>query len=138
MLSAADTELLVRTAPGTAMGEYFRRFWQPVALARELEPDGAPLRVRVMGEDFVAFRNTKGRVGLVEPRCAHRGAELFFGRNEECGLRCVYHGWKYDVEGRCVELPNVPPGSAYHGKIAIRACPTREFGDIVWAYLGPP
>jgi phthalate 4,5-dioxygenase oxygenase subunit len=137
MFSAGDNELLVRTGRGTAMGEYFRRYWQPVALARELEPDGAPLRVRVMGEDFVAFRDTRGQVGLVEPRCAHRGADLFFGRNEECGLRCIYHGWKYDVEGRCVELPNVPPGSAYHGKVAIRACPTREFGDIVWAYLGP-
>jgi phthalate 4,5-dioxygenase oxygenase subunit len=137
MFSAADNELLVRTGPGTAMGEYFRRFWHPVALSRELERDGPPLRVKAMGEDWVAFRDTQGRVGLVEPRCAHRGADLFFGRNEEQGIRCVYHGWKYDVGGKCVELPNVPEGSAYHGKISIRACPTREFGDIVWAYFGP-
>jgi len=138
MLTSANNELLVRTGAGTAMGEYFRRFWQPVALSREIaEPDGVPIRVKVMGEDLVAFRDTQGRVGLIEPHCAHRGANLFFGRNEECGIRCIYHGWKYDVDGRCVEMPNVPPGSAYHGKISIKAYPTREFGDIVWAYLGP-
>jgi phthalate 4,5-dioxygenase oxygenase subunit len=138
MLSAADNELLTRTGAGTAMGDYFRRFWHPVALSRELtEPDGAPIRVQIMGEELVAFRGTEGRVGLIEPQCAHRGANLFFGRNEECGIRCIYHGWKYDVEGRCVDMPNVPPGSAYHGKISIKAYPTREFGDLVWAYLGP-
>ncbi|MFI5400054.1 MAG: Rieske 2Fe-2S domain-containing protein [SAR324 cluster bacterium] len=138
MLSAADNELLTRTGPGTPMGQYFRRFWQPVALSEELpEPDGPPLRVKVLGEDWVAFRDSKGRVGLVDPRCAHRGADLFFGRNEECGLRCVYHGWKFDVQGRCVDLPNVPARSAEHLDISIRACPTREFADMVWAYLGP-
>jgi phthalate 4,5-dioxygenase len=138
MLSAADNELLVRTNAGTATGEYFRRFWQPIALSREFpEPDCPPIRVKVMGEELIAFRDTKGCVGLIEPRCAHRGAELFFGRNEASGIRCVYHGWKYDVEGRCVEMPNMPAGSAYHGKIAIKAYPTREFGDLVWAYLGP-
>jgi phthalate 4,5-dioxygenase len=138
MLSTADNELLVRTGPGTVLGEYFRRYWHPVALSRELaEPDGPPVRLKVMGEELVAFRDTRGRIGLVEPHCAHRGAHLFFGRNEECGIRCIYHGWKYDVEGRCVEMPNVPPGSSYHGKIAIKAYPTREFGEMVWAYLGP-
>ena len=138
MLTHADNELLTRTSAGTGMGEYFRRFWQPIALSREVaEPDGPPIRVRVMGEDLVAFRDTKGRVGLVEPHCAHRGADLFFGRNEGCGIRCIYHGWKYDVEGKCVDLPNVPPGSGYHNKIRINAYPTREFGEIVWAYLGP-
>ena len=137
MFSSADSELLVRTGPGTAMGEYFRRFWLPVALSRELpEPDGPPVRVKVMGEDLLAFRDTQGRVGLIEPRCAHRGADLFFGRNEDCGIRCIYHGWKYDVNGKCVELPNVAAGSAYHGKISIRAHPTREFGKIVWACTG--
>src|SRR5438552_1164791 len=138
MLSAADNELLTRTGAGTAMGEYFRRFWQPVALSRELaEPDSAPIRAKVMGEDLIVFRDTQGRVGLIEPRCAHRGADLFFGRNEECGIRCIYHGWKYDVDGKCIELPNVPEGSAYRGKIEIKAYPTREFGELVWAYLGP-
>jgi phthalate 4,5-dioxygenase oxygenase subunit len=138
MLTAADNELLVRTGAGAAMGEYFRRYWQPVALANELaEPDGPPIRVQVLGEELVAFRDTQGRVGLIEPHCAHRGANLFFGRNEAGGIRCIYHGWKYDATGRCVEMPNVPPGTGYHGKIAIKAYPTREFGDLVWAYLGP-
>jgi phenylpropionate dioxygenase-like ring-hydroxylating dioxygenase large terminal subunit len=138
MLSAADNELLTRTGPGTPMGEYFRRYWLPVALARELpQADCAPLRVRMLGEDLVAFRDTQGRVGLIEPACAHRGANLFFGRNEEGGLRCIYHGWKYDVAGRCIEMPNVPAGAAYHGKVSIKAYPTREFGELIWAYLGP-
>ncbi len=138
MLSAADSELLVRTGPGTAMGEYFRRFWLPVALSREMpEPDSPPLRVKLMGEELVAFRDTNGRVGLIEPYCAHRGANLFYGRNEECGIRCIYHGWKYDVDGKCVEMPNVAPDAAMRGKISIKAYPTREFGEMVWAYLGP-
>jgi phthalate 4,5-dioxygenase oxygenase subunit len=138
MLSAADNELLVRTGPGTPMGEYFRRYWLPVALSRELPaPDCAPLRIKVMGECLVAFRDTQGRVGVIEPECAHRGANLFFGRNEDGGLRCIYHGWKYDVSGKCVDMPNVPPGASYHGKISIRAYPTREFGEMVWAYMGP-
>ena len=138
MLSAADNELLTRTGAGTAMGEYFRRHWLPVALSRELPaPDCAPIRVRMLGEDLIAFRATDGRVGLVEPGCAHRGANLFFGRNEEGGLRCIYHGWKYDVDGRCIEMPNVPADAAYHGKISIKAYPTREFGEMVWTYLGP-
>ena len=138
MLSAADNTLLTRTGPGTPMGEYFRRFWQPVALSREIaEPDSAPIRIKVLGEELLAFRDTQGRVGLIESKCAHRGADLFFGRNEDCGIRCIYHGWKYDADGHCVEMPNVPAGSAYHGKITIKAYPTREFGDLVWAYLGP-
>jgi nitrite reductase/ring-hydroxylating ferredoxin subunit len=138
MFTHADNELLTRTGAGTAMGDYFRCFWQPVALSREIaEPDSAPIRVQVLGEDLVAFRDTQGRVGLIEPHCAHRGANLFFGRNEDCGIRCIYHGWKYDVDGKCVDMPNVAPGSGYHGKISIKAYPTREFGNLVWAYLGP-
>ena len=138
MLSISDNDLLTRTNAGTAMGDYFRRFWQPVALSSELPaPDGTPLRVKVLGEDLLAFRATDGRVGLIDPRCAHRGADLFFGRNEEQGIRCVYHGWKYAVDGKCVELPNVPPGSGYHDNMSIAAYPTREFGAMVWAYMGP-
>jgi phthalate 4,5-dioxygenase len=139
MLTAADNDTLTRTGPETPMGQFFRRFWQPFALSRELaEPDSPPIRVRLMGEDLVAFRDSQGRVGLLEPRCPHRGANLFYGRNEECGLRCVYHGWKFDVTGKAVDLPNVPPDSRYHRTIAVRAYPTREFGEIVWAWLGPP
>jgi nitrite reductase/ring-hydroxylating ferredoxin subunit len=138
MLSAEDNDLLTRTDAGTAMGTYFRRFWQPIALSEELfEPDGAPIRVTIMGEELVAFRNTDGDVGLIARHCPHRGADLFFGRNEECGLRCVYHGWKYDITGKAVELPNVPPGGRFHDSIRTTAYPAREFGDIVWAWLGP-
>ncbi len=138
MLSATDNELLTRTGTDTPMGQLFRRFWQPVALSRELpEPDGVPLRVKVLGENLLAFRDTQGRVGLVEPRCPHRGADLYFGRNEECGLRCVFHGWKFDVNGQAVDLPNVPGDSAYHEKISITAYPTREFGGIIWGWMGP-
>ncbi len=138
MLSSADNDLLTLTGPGTVMGDYFRRYWQPFALSRELpEPDGAPLRVKILGEELVAIRDHQGRIGLLESRCAHRCADLFFGRNEEGGLRCIYHGWKYDLDGRCVEMPNVPPGSAYLNNTSIKAYPTRELGEMVWAYLGP-
>ncbi len=138
MLSAADNELLVRTGPDTGMGRFFRSFWIPVALSRELpQPDGAPIRVRILGEDLIAFRASDGRVGLVEPVCPHRGADLYFGRNEDCAIRCVYHGWKFDLEGNAIEMPNVPPDAAYHGKMRIRAYPTREFAEMVWAYMGP-
>jgi phthalate 4,5-dioxygenase len=138
MLSAADNELLTRTGPGTPMGDYFRRYWLPVALSREVAaPDGPPLRVTVMQERLLLFRDTRGRVGLVEGRCPHRGADLFFGRNEDCGLRCVYHGWKFDVDGKCLETPNVPAKTAEHMNVSIKAYPVQEFGDMVWAYLGP-
>jgi len=138
MLSAADNELLTRTGSQTPMGQYFRRYWQPIALSLELEEnDGAPLRVNIMGENLVAFRNTLGVVGLVDSRCPHRGANLYFGRNEDCAIRCVFHGWKFDLEGKPIELPNVPPGSAYQKTIRLKAYPTREYGGIVWAYMGP-
>ena len=138
MLSAEENELLTRTNADQAMGQYFRRFWQPAALSDELrEADGAPRRVTIMGEELVAFRDSKGRIGLVDAHCAHRGANLFFGRNEDCGLRCVYHGWKYDVHGKAVDLPNVPAGAALRDNAHIKAYPTREYGGIVWAYLGP-
>ena len=138
MLSAADNEMLTRTGPETPMGQFFRRFWHPVALSRELpENDGAPMRVNVMGEELVAFRNTKGEVGLVDSKCPHRGASLYFGRNEDCAIRCVFHGWKFTIEGKPVELPNVPAGSQYHKTMRLKAYPTREYGGIVWAYMGP-
>ena len=138
MLTQEDNEVLTRTDTGTPMGEYFRRFWQPVALSEELpERDGVPLRVRILGEYLVAFRTETGQVGLIDARCPHRGADLYFGRNEECGLRCVYHGWKFGVDGAALDLPNVAPGSALHNEVRIKAYPTREYGGMVWAYLGP-
>lgn len=138
MLSAADNDILTRTGSQTLMGQYFRRFWQPVALSRELpEPDGAPLRVNVLGERLVAFRNSDGTVGLVDARCPHRGADLYFGRNENRAIRCVFHGWQFDLQGRPLELPNVPAGASYHHNLRLKAYPTREYGEVVWAYMGP-
>ena len=139
MLSAEDNDLLTQTDAGTPMGAYFRRFWQPAALSEELaEPDGSPVRVTIMGEELVAFRDTEGRIGLLDRRCPHRGADLFFGRNEECGLRCVYHGWKFDASGKAVDLPNVEPGVPLHDNVRVTSYPTCEYGEIVWAWLGPP
>jgi phthalate 4,5-dioxygenase oxygenase subunit len=138
MLTREDNELLTRTGPDTGMGQYFRRFWQPVALSRELpEPDGAPLRVNLLGEELVAFRDTEGHVGLVDSRCPHRGANLYFGRNEECGIRCVFHGWKFNRHGDPVDLPNCPSDTHYKKSLKLKAYPTREFGEMVWAYMGP-
>src|SRR5688572_27853618 len=106
MLSASDNELLTRTGKGTPMGELFRRYWLPFMLSEELpERDGPPKRVTLLGEELVIFRDTNGRIGLLGRHCPHRRADLFFGRNEHCGLRCSYHGWKFDVEGRCHEMP---------------------------------
>jgi phthalate 4,5-dioxygenase oxygenase subunit len=139
MLSAEDNELLTRTGPGTAMGELFRRFWVPVLLARELPaPDCPPVRVTVLGEQLVAFRDSDDRIALVEPRCPHRGADLFFGRNEECGIRCVYHGWKFDVEGHCVDIPTMARDEGMRRRVGIVAYPAQQWGDLIWAYLGPP
>ena len=138
VLSAEDNELLTRTGASTPMGQYLRRYWLPVALSRELpEPDGVPLRVKIMGENLVAFRDSEGIVGLVDSRCPHRGADLYFGRNENCALRCVFHGWQFDRMGRAVELPNVPSDSHYHQTLRLKHYPTREYGEMIWAYMGP-
>ncbi len=138
MLSREDNETLTRTGPGTKMGDYMRRFWQPVLLSRELPmADGAQKRIEVLGEKLLAFRDSNGRVGVVEPRCPHRGADLYLARNGECGLRCVYHGWKFDVDGKCMEIPTLPPDSHFRHKVSIKAYPTREWGDMIWAYMGP-
>jgi phthalate 4,5-dioxygenase oxygenase subunit len=137
MLSKAENELITNTNPGTPMGEYFRRFWLPVALSEELPgPDCTPLRVQVMGEKLVAIRDSSGRVGLFDAFCPHRGAPLFFGRNEENGLRCVYHGWKFDVTGHCVDMPNEPAESNFKDKVRAAAYPGREWGGVVWCYMG--
>lgn len=137
----ADNEILIRTGPGTPMGALFRRFWLPALLATEIaEPDGPPVRLRILNEDLVAFRDTQGRVGIVSAYCRHRLAPLYFGRNEHCGLRCVYHGWKFDVTGQCVDIPNVPRGKISEGvkrRAAITAYPAREAGGMIWVYMGP-
>jgi phthalate 4,5-dioxygenase oxygenase subunit len=138
MLSAEENEMLVKTGPGTPMGELLRRFWLPALLPDELPaPDCAPVRLRLLSEDLVAFRDTNGRIGLISAYCAHRRAHLFFGRNEECGLRCIYHGWKYDVDGNCVDLPTEPPESNFKDKVKLTSYSLREAGGIIWAYMGP-
>ena len=136
MLSTDDNEILTRVGPGTPMGNLLRRYWIPACLSGEIrEPDGPPARVRLLGEDLVAFRDTDGRIGLIEESCPHRGASLFYGRNEECGLRCTYHGWKFDVTGQCVDQRSeLRP---FADRIRIQSYPVRESGGIVWTYLGP-
>src|SRR5258706_5300918 len=136
MLSRQDNELLTQVGPGTPMGDTMRRYWIPALLAWELpEPDCPPVRVKLLGEDLIAFRDTQGRIGLLDEFCPHRRVSLFFGRNEEYGLRCVYHGWKFDAAGRCVDQMNEPESFAH--KVHITSYPTVEAGGIVWAYMGP-
>jgi phenylpropionate dioxygenase-like ring-hydroxylating dioxygenase large terminal subunit len=138
MLSKDGNELLTRVGPGTPMGELMREYWIPALRSDELPvPDGPPLRLRLLGENLIAFRATSGRVGIVQNACPHRGASLFFGRNEEDGLRCVYHGWKFDVEGRCVEMPSEPAESNFKGKVRAKAYACVERGGVVWTYMGP-
>jgi len=120
------------------MGELLRQYWMPALPSTELPvPDGPPKKVRLMGEDLVAFRDTRGQVGILPANCPHRGASLFFGRNEECGIRCAYHGWKFDVSGRCIDMPNEPPDSTFKDKVRARAYPCHEVNGVVWIYMGP-
>ena len=137
MLTQHENDTLARVGPGTTMGNLFRRYWLPALLSWELpEPDCPPVRLRLLGEDLVAFRDSTGAVGIVDNYCPHRRASLFFGRNEEAGIRCVYHGWKFDVHGDCVDMPSEPAESNFKDKVKITAYPTEEFGGIVWAYMG--
>jgi phthalate 4,5-dioxygenase len=138
MLSREDNELLCRVGRGTPMGDLLRQYWMPCLPSTELPtPDGPPKKVRLLGEDLVAFRDTRGEIGLLAANCPHRGASLFFGRNEACGLRCAYHGWKYDVTGRCVDMPNEPEESTFKDKIRARAYPCRDVNGVIWTYMGP-
>jgi phthalate 4,5-dioxygenase len=134
MLSREDNTLLTQVGPGRPMGNLLRCFWQPFALSTELPgADSDPLRVRLLGEDVVAFRDSTGQVGLLAQNCPHRGASLFFGRNEESGLRCVYHGWKFDAHGTCVDMPNEPAESDFKHKVRATAYPVVERGGVLWA-----
>jgi phenylpropionate dioxygenase-like ring-hydroxylating dioxygenase large terminal subunit len=137
MLSPVDNELLCRVGPKTAMGEVFRRFWTPVCLSEQVaDADGDPLRVEIFGERLVAFRDTAGQLGLIEEGCPHRGVSLALGRNEDGGLRCLYHGWKFAVDGTILEAPNcVDP--TFRQRVKAKSYPVRDAGGLVWAYLGP-
>ncbi len=137
-MKAEENQRLTRVGPGTPGGALFRRYWQPALLSSELpEPDCAPVRVRLLGEDLLAFRDTEGRVGLVDAFCPHRRAPLFFGVIEAGGVRCAYHGIKFDRSGRCLELPSEPKDSPYYEQMRLKSYPTHEGGDLIWAYLGP-
>lgn len=137
MLTKEENELLCRIGPQTPMGDLFRRYWHPICLSEQLPtPDCAPLHVRHLGEDYVAFRDTNGRIGLLDEFCMHRGASLTLGRVEECGIRCIFHGWKFSVDGELMEVPN-HPDPAYMKRHKAKAYPVREAGGMVWAYTGP-
>ena len=138
MLSKTDNERLTQVSAGTPMGDLMRQYWLPMLLSEELpERDGPPLRVKMLGENLITFRDTSGKVGLIANNCPHRGASLFFGRNEEDGLRCVYHGWKFDLTGACVDMPNEPAESNFKSKVHVTAYQCRERNGVVWAYMGP-
>ena len=139
MLSKEENELITSVGPGTPMGEVLRRYWQPALLSWELPgPDCPSVRVKLLGEQLIAFRDTSGRLGLLEEFCAHRSTSLWLGRNEENGLRCVWHGWKYDVTGQCVDQLNEPGERSFASKIRLKSYPTVEMGGVIWAYMGPP
>jgi phenylpropionate dioxygenase-like ring-hydroxylating dioxygenase large terminal subunit len=129
-------DALTRTGPGTAMGALMRQYWIPAALARELEPDGPPMRLKLLGEKLIAFRDTSGRVGVMDHRCPHRCASLFLGRNEENGIRCVYHGWKYDVDGNCLDMANVPAHQDFKDRVKARAYVAAERNGLIWVFMG--
>ena len=137
MLTQAENDSLTLVGRGTPMGDLMRRYWVPVGMSWEIEPNGSPLRVRLLGEKLIAFRDTSGRVGLMSEYCPHRGASLWFGRNEENGLRCVYHGWKFDHTGQCVHQMNEPNDTDFSRKIKNHAYPTAEMGGLIWAFMGP-
>ncbi len=137
MLSAEQNERVTRTGPGTPAGALLRHYWQPAALVEELDEERPLKAVRLLGEDLVVLREASGRYGLLGRHCSHRGADLCFGRLEDGGLRCPFHGWLYDLDGRCLEQPAEPPGSRFHGKIRHPAYPCAARNGIVFAYLGP-
>ncbi len=137
MITQEENELLTRVGPGTPAGTLLRRYWQPTALSEELPEGGAPLPVRLLGENLFLFRDDQGRIGLLGLHCSHRGADLSYGRLEDGGLRCIYHGWLYDIRGRCLDQPGEPAGGEHRDQIRHPAYPCQERGGIIFAYLGP-
>src|SRR5580765_713287 len=138
MMTPEENDLLCRVEGDAPMGQIMRRHWIAACLSEEVaEPDGAPIKVRLLGEDLVVFRDSKGRVGVLDEFCSHRRASLLFARNEECGLRCLYHGWKFDVDGNILEMASEPDGSALMKSLKQKSYPVRESGGFVWAWLGP-
>lgn len=139
MLTTAENELLCRVEGAAPMGQLMRRHWVPALLSEQVAiPDSAPVRVQLFGEKLVAFRDSDGKLGLLGEQCPHRKASLAFGRNENCGLRCLYHGWKFDTDGNVIDMPSEPKGSKLSEKAKHVSYPTREAGGFVWTYMGPP
>jgi phthalate 4,5-dioxygenase oxygenase subunit len=138
MLSREDNAFLTQVGPGTPVGELFRRFWIPALLSEELPgPDCEPVRLRLLGEDLLGFKDTSGRAAIVDAYCPHRSAPLFFGRNEEYGLRCVYHGWKFDVDGNCVDMPNCTEGASFKERVKLQSYPVEDKAGMIWVFMGP-
>src|SRR6202051_3222271 len=139
MTTREQNDFLTLTGSGTPMGALMRRYWIPALLSSEIpEPDCPPVRVKLLGERLIAFRDSQNRVGVMDEFCAHRGVSLWFGRNEENGLRCPYHGWKYDVTGQCVDVPSEPASSGFCERIKLKADPCVEIGGVIWAYRAQP
>jgi len=136
MLSKERNELACRSGPGSAGGKLFRQYWQPIALTTDFPADGAPLPIQALGEKFVLFKDEAGQLGLLNLHCAHRGADLSYGRVEDGGLRCIYHGWLFDVKGKCLQQPAEPPGRQFCERVRQKAYPVRELGGMIFAYLG--
>jgi phthalate 4,5-dioxygenase oxygenase subunit len=132
----SNAEQMTRVGPGTVMGNLMRQYWIPALASKEISADGEPRRLMLLGEKLIAFRDSAGRVGVMDHRCPHRVASLFFGRNEQDGIRCVYHGWKFDVEGKCVDMPNVPMGESVKDRIKAKAYKTAEQGGLIWVFMG--
>ncbi|HJU61552.1 MAG TPA: Rieske 2Fe-2S domain-containing protein, partial [Candidatus Binatia bacterium] len=137
MITQEENRLLTQTGRGSPGGELLRRYWQPVALAEELPSGAAPLSIKILGEDLVLFRDDRGRAGLLGIHCSHRGTDLSYGRVEDGGLRCLYHGWLYDVEGRCLQQPGEPGGGEHRDAIRHPAYPCKETGGVIFTYMGP-
>jgi phthalate 4,5-dioxygenase oxygenase subunit len=136
MTTEIESRELTQLGPGTVMGELMRQYWIPAALSSELQRDAAPVRLTLLGEKLIAFRDSAGRIGVMDHRCPHRCASLFLGRNEEGGIRCVYHGWKFDVAGNCIDMPSVPPDQDFKHKVKARAYQAVERAGLVWVYMG--
>src|SRR6201991_28220 len=136
MTTQRENDPLTRVGPGTPMGELMRRYWIPAAMSSELTADGDPVRLQILCEKLIAFRDTNGKVGIMDHRCPHRCASLFFGRNEEGGIRCVYHGWKFDADGNCLDMANVPPHQDFKHKVHAKAYKAAERNGIVWVFMG--
>ncbi len=135
-MNQQESDDLTRVGPGTIMGEFMRQYWMPAAMSKEITRDGEPVRLLILGEKLIAFRDSDGRVGIMDHRCPHRCASLFLGRNEESGIRCVYHGWKFDVDGNCVDMPNVPKHQDFKDKVHAKAYKTAERNGLIWVFMG--